>query len=145
MSATPIQTPEEVAVPRPRVFILFDPLLLVGALGLVACSLVTLKGATRNVIHGQPLYYVERQAVYVGIGLVVALILARLDYSRLREYKFGLYGLLIALNIVVFGMPAIRARTGGSRCRSSRCSPRSSASSCSSPLSPRLPSIARGA
>ena len=44
----------------------------------------------------------------MGIGLVVALILARLDYSRLREYKFGLYGLLIALNIVVFGMPAIR-------------------------------------
>ena len=108
MSATPIQTAEEVATPRPRVMVLFDPLLLLGALGLVACSLITLRGATRNLIHGQPLYYVERQAVYVGIGIVVALILARIDYSRLREYKFGLYGILIALNIVVFGMPAIR-------------------------------------
>src|SRR4029079_7500069 len=26
----------------------------------------------------------------------------------LREYKYGFYGLLIALNIVVFGMPIVR-------------------------------------
>jgi rod shape determining protein RodA len=108
MSVTPIQAPEEVAAPRPRVLAPFDPLLMVAAFGLVACSLVTLKGATRNVMHGQPLYYVERQAVYAGIGLLVALVLSRIDYSRLREYKFAMYGLIIALNIVVFGMPAVR-------------------------------------
>jgi rod shape determining protein RodA len=112
MSATPvsspIQAPEEVVAPRPRVILRFDPLLMVAALGLVACSLVTLKGATRTVMHGQPLYYVERQAIYAGIGLLVALVLMRMDYSRLREYKYAMYGLIIALNIVVFGMPAIR-------------------------------------
>ncbi len=108
MSATPIQATEEAAPPRPRVLILFDPLLMLAAFGLVACSLVTLKGATRNVMPGQPLYYVERQAVYVGIGVILAIILARIDYTRFREYKYGLYGLIIALNIVVFGMPAIR-------------------------------------
>jgi rod shape determining protein RodA len=108
MSATPIQVPEQQAVARPRTPVLFDPLLMLAALGLVACSLITLKGATRTVIHGQPLYYVERQGIYVGVGILVALLLSRMDYSRLREYKFGLYGLIIALNIVVFGMPAIR-------------------------------------
>jgi rod shape determining protein RodA len=108
MSATPIQVPDDVAVARPRVLSLFDPLLMVAAFGLVACSLITLKGATRTVMHGQPLYYVERQAIYVGVGVLVALLLARMDYSRLREYKFGLYGLMIALDIVVFGMPAVR-------------------------------------
>jgi rod shape determining protein RodA len=104
----PIQVPEEVATPRARRMVLFDPLLVLGAAGLVACSLITLKGATRNTMRGQPLYYVERQAIYVGIGVLIALLLSRIDYTRLREYKYGFYGLLIALNIVVFGMPMVR-------------------------------------
>jgi rod shape determining protein RodA len=32
----------------------------------------------------------------------------QIDYSRLREYRYVLYGLMIALNIVVLGMPAIQ-------------------------------------
>jgi rod shape determining protein RodA len=108
MSATPIQISEEAEVPRPRTMILFDPLLMLGALGLVACSLITLKGATASAQPGQPLYYVNRQALYAGIGIVLALLLSRIDYSRLREYKYGLYGLVIALNIVVFGMPRVQ-------------------------------------
>jgi rod shape determining protein RodA len=108
MSVTPIQVSEETAVARPRTLILFDPLLTLGALGLVACSLLTLKSATGNAYRGQPLYYVERQGIYAGIGIVAALLLSRIDYSRLREYKFGLYGLMIALNVVVFGMPTVK-------------------------------------
>jgi rod shape determining protein RodA len=104
----PIQVPEEVATPRARRAVLFDPLLVLGAAGLVACSLITLKGATRNTMRGQPLYYVERQAIYVGVGVLIALLLSRIDYTRLREYRYGFYGLLIALNIVVFGMPMVR-------------------------------------
>jgi rod shape determining protein RodA len=99
---------EEPAAKRPHPLLFFDPLLLLAALGLIACSLVTLKGATRGTIPGSPLYYVERQGVYAGIGLLLAVVLARIDYSRLREYRIGLYGLMIALNIVVFAMPAIR-------------------------------------
>ena len=49
----------------------------------------------------------EKQVLYAGIGLFAALVLMRFDYSRLREYKYGFYGLMIALNIVVFGMPAV--------------------------------------
>jgi rod shape determining protein RodA len=108
VGATPIQMPDEAAAPRVRTLPLFDPLLLLGALGLVACSLVTLKGATRTTNPGHPLFYVERQAIYAGIGLLVALVLSQIDYSRLREYKYAFYGLLIALNIIVFGMPVVR-------------------------------------
>jgi rod shape determining protein RodA len=75
---------------------------------LVGCSLVTLKGATRHSVAGHPLYYVDRQAIYAAIGLVVAIVLSSIDYSRLREYRYPLYGLLIALNIIVFGMPQVR-------------------------------------
>src|SRR4030088_3486529 len=99
---------EEVAVPRVRTVMRIDPLLMLGALGLAACSLITLNGATQNSVRGHPLYYVERQAIYVGIGVLVTLVLSRIDYSRLREYKYGFFGLLIALNIVVLGMAAVR-------------------------------------
>jgi rod shape determining protein RodA len=107
MSATPIQATDEPSAAAPRTLVLFDPLLLLGALGLIACSLLTLKGATSNAVSGDPMYYVKRQAIYAGIGVVVALLLTRIDYSRLREYKFGLYGVMLGLNLVVFGMPAV--------------------------------------
>jgi rod shape determining protein RodA len=103
-ASTSIRSVEEQAVSRPRALMLIDPLLVLAALGLIACSLVTLRGATRS----SGLYYVERQAIFAAIGIAVAVVLTRLDYSRLREYKLALYGTMIALNVVVFGMPAIR-------------------------------------
>ena len=108
VSATPIQPVEEVAPPRPPMLLRMDPLLMLAALGLTACSLITLRGATRTMNPGHPLYYVERQGIYFGLGLTVALVLARIDYSRLREYKYGLYAVMIALNLVVLGMPKVQ-------------------------------------
>jgi rod shape determining protein RodA len=103
-SVTSIRAPEERAAARPRALLMMDPLLMLAALGLVACSLITLHGATR----GSGLYYVERQAIFAGIGLLAALLLTGIDYSRLREYRFAFYGVMIALNVVVLGMPAVR-------------------------------------
>lgn len=100
----PIQLAEEQTAPRSRVLTRADPLLMLAALGLVTCSLITLKGATQ----GSGLHYVYRQAAYACIGLVIAVVLARMDYSRLREYKLGLFAVMILLNLVVFGMPAIQ-------------------------------------
>jgi rod shape determining protein RodA len=111
LNTTPIQIGDEVAVVRPSRVLLFDPLLIVGALGLVACSLVTLRGATEGAIKGQPLYYVERQGLYVAIGIVVAVLLSRTDYSRLREYKYGLLAILGLSNVIVYGMPAVKGST----------------------------------
>ena len=101
--STPIRPVEEPPPPRPRPLLRIDVVLLLAALGLAMCSLITLKGVGRNA-H----YYVERQAIYFGLGLAVALVLARLDYSRLREYKYGLYAVMIALNLVVLGMPKVQ-------------------------------------
>jgi rod shape determining protein RodA len=74
----------------------FDPILLLAVIGLCAASLVVLTGATADDIPGDPHYYVNRQAVYFGVGLVLAAVLARIDYSRLREAKYVIYGMLIA-------------------------------------------------
>jgi rod shape determining protein RodA len=108
VGATPIRPVEDAPPARPHMLLRMDPLLLLAALGLAACSLITLKGATRTLNPGHPLYFVERQAIYFGLGLAVALVLARIDYSRLREYKYGLYGVMIALNLVVLGMPKVQ-------------------------------------
>jgi rod shape determining protein RodA len=109
ISSGTIRPADEVAAaPRPRVLLRIDPLLLLAAVGLAVCSLITLKGATRTMDSGHPLYYVERQGIYFGLGLVVALVLSRIDYSRLREYKYVLYGLMIGLNLVVLGMPKVQ-------------------------------------
>jgi rod shape determining protein RodA len=108
MSATPITPADETAIPRPRTLPLIDPLLLLGAIGLMLCSLATLKGATAHSVSGHPLFYVQRQALFGGIGLLLALVLSRIDYSRLREFKYALFGIMVALNLVVYGMAPIQ-------------------------------------
>jgi rod shape determining protein RodA len=112
-TATPIQRSVEEATrgAAPR-RLLLDPWLMLAALGLVACSLVTLKGATRHDVAGSPLYYFERQAVYVVVGIVLMTLLMRVDYSRLREFKLAVYGLVIALNLLVLALGGV---TRGSR------------------------------
>jgi rod shape determining protein RodA len=89
---------------QPRQPIRFDPLLLLAVLGLVACSLVVLGSATKDDVPGAPHYYVLRQALYAGVGLVLMVMLTRFDYSRLRELKYGLYGTMIALILLVIGV-----------------------------------------
>jgi rod shape determining protein RodA len=104
MSAqTTIQPASEPPPPLvPRVWRLrLDPLLLLATLGLVATSLIALDGATQNDIQGQPNYYVYRQAIYAAVGLVLMYGVSRIDYSRLRELRYPIYGLLIALLGVV--------------------------------------------
>ena len=108
MSATPIQPADETVVPRARTLPLIDPMLLLAAIGLMVCSLETLKGATSHAVAGHPLFYVQRQALFGGIGLFLALVLSRIDYSRLREFKYALFGIMVALNLVVYAMPPIQ-------------------------------------
>jgi rod shape determining protein RodA len=89
-----------------------DPLLLLATLGLAACSLIALRGATRNDIPGDPNYFVTRQGLYIGVGIVLMYIASRIDYSRWRELRYPIYGLLIGLLVVVL---AIAQATRGSR------------------------------
>jgi rod shape determining protein RodA len=105
MNTTPIQAGEVPGIADARSLTLpFDPLLTLAALGLAVCSLVTLNGATRGLIRGQPLYYTERQGIYFLLGLGLMFGLARIDYSRLRELKLGIYAALIGMIVLVLGL-----------------------------------------
>jgi rod shape determining protein RodA len=83
----------------------FDPLLALAAIGLMAASLVTLNASTSQDVPGDPHYYVTRQGVFFAIGTVLAIVLSRIDYSRFRELKYGLYGLMMGglLLVALFG------------------------------------------
>jgi rod shape determining protein RodA len=82
----------------------FDPVLLAAVLGLAACSLLTLRQATRNLVPANPLYYVDRQAVYLAIGFVLMLVLSRIDYSRLRRFKVAIYATLLVSILAVLAL-----------------------------------------
>lgn len=113
MSATPIQRSVERTTrggSRPR--LLFDPLLLLAALGLVVISVIAIGGSTRTDIAGDPNFYAHRQIMYAVVGTILMLAISRFDYSRLREFKIGIYGLMIALNILPL---LLAAATRGAR------------------------------
>src|SRR5919202_4580084 len=96
MQASPYGTSvkgfREAQAPR---FIRIDVLLLLAVIGLVACSLYTIGTATHDDIPGSPYHFVIRQAAYAVVGLVLMSLMSRFDYSRLREWRAGLYGLMI--------------------------------------------------
>lgn len=101
MNVTPIQVAEETRSRRGlRELLIFDPLLALAVIGLVGCSYVTLRGPSVS--------SAKHQVIYAGIGLGLAVLLTRFDYTRLREHRYGLYGLMILLNLVVLGTPAIQ-------------------------------------
>ena len=90
----------------------FDPFIVGAVAGLAVISLVAIAGATADDIAGSPGYFLTRQAIYFAVGVVLAVIFWRIDYSRLREIKVLCYGLLIGSILVVtaFGSVARGSR-----------------------------------
>lgn len=107
-SIKPASEPPPALMPR-QLRLRLDPLLLLATLGLVACSLIVLKGATRDDVDGDPTYFVKRQAIYAIVGLILMYGVSRLDYSRLRELRYPIYGVLIA-SLVAVGVTAAATR-----------------------------------
>src|SRR4051795_1882672 len=108
MSATLGTTVKDFREPRERVaampMLRIDPLLLLATLGLIACSVYVVGSATQDDIAGSPNYYLYRQLAYGLVGIVFMFALSRMDYSRLREWRFGVYGTMIGLILVVLAI-----------------------------------------
>jgi rod shape determining protein RodA len=100
---------------RPRFgmwWLQLDPLLMLATLGLIGFGAYVVGTATHNDIPGSPDYYFTRQIAYGVVGLLLMLLLARFDYSRLRELKLGVYGAMIGL---IFMTLALGTATRGSK------------------------------
>jgi rod shape determining protein RodA len=99
MAGVVIHDPTEDAPPPRRLGLLqLDPVLLLGVVALAIFS-VTALGGTRFA------ELAPRQTVYFVVGGLVALVVSQVDYSRLRDLRYGVYALLIAaiMAVVVLG------------------------------------------
>ena len=76
---TPASEPPPPLVPR-EWHLRLDPLLLLATIGLALCLVVVINGATENDVPGQPDYYVLRQGIFAGVGVVLMYGASRLDY-----------------------------------------------------------------
>jgi rod shape determining protein RodA len=106
MAGSPIVDPTEQRAQAPgRGLLRVDPILWLAVLGLGVCSIVAI-GATREADLA------TRQAVFFGLGLLVALVVSQIDYSRLRELKIGIYAALVGIIVAVLMLGSV---TRGSR------------------------------
>jgi rod shape determining protein RodA len=116
-ASTPLRdvddTPPRERARRPQGMALpFDVVLILGVLGLAACSLVTIRAATVDDIAGDPTYYFKRQAIFFAVGGVLSLALVRLDYARLRAARWYLYGFLM---LSIFAVKVIGVSAKGAQ------------------------------
>jgi rod shape determining protein RodA len=90
----------------------YDGWLLAAALGLIGFSIFTLAVATPDAVQGQPLYFALHQLLYAAVGIALMLAVAKVDYSRFREIRVGIYSAMIACIclVLLFGAAARGSR-----------------------------------
>jgi rod shape determining protein RodA len=101
--------PSSFGTPRPGLieragFATLDPILLLAGVGLIAYSIYTLGVATQHDVPGDPYYYVVRQSIYAVVGIALMFAVARIDYSRFRELRVGIYTAMIGLIVLVLAL-----------------------------------------
>ena len=114
MPPPPPTVVEQFDTPRhvPQLNLGLDPLLAIAPIVLSALSVWVIGHATRGDIPGQPHYFLIRQAVYAGAGIALMILLSRIDYGRLREWRLGIYGVTI---VFIAAVLALAEATRGSK------------------------------
>lgn len=104
MSTTMVKRSVETAIAPParRRPPAIDWWMVAAVAGLVTVSLTAISGATSNDISGDASYFTIRQGVYFALGLIVAVLLTRIDYGVLEGTRRAAWWLLIVSNISVF-------------------------------------------
>ena len=81
-----------------------DWIMLAAVGGLLAFGLWAIDGITRLDVPGDPEYYVTRQAVFAVVGVVGMIGVLFIDPDYYRRYRKVVYGLMIALLLVVMAL-----------------------------------------
>jgi len=89
-----------------------DKLLFVSVIGLVLFGLVMVYSASGVIAmegYGTPYYFLQRQAMWAGLGLVGMWVAMQIDYRLYNRgwIVFGSLGVVVALLVVVFAFPAV--------------------------------------
>ena len=86
-------------------FLRMDPVVAFAGIGLIVASIITLTATSQSDIAGDPYYFTIRQSIYGVIGISLMFALARVDYSRFRELRVGIWlGMVfVILAVMPFG------------------------------------------
>ena len=87
-----------------------DWVLLAAVGAIVGYGLWAIAGITRHEVDGNPDYYVIRQAVYAAVGAAGLVAAAHVDLDFLRRHQRAIYGLLLALIVLVMLPIGVEAR-----------------------------------
>lgn len=107
----PVTGAEAASAPR-TLRMPIDPWLTLAVLGIGICSVATLASVTKNLIPGSPHYYVDRQVLYLVVGVVAMVLISLLDYGRLRRFGTALF---IALIISLLAVRVLGHAANGSQ------------------------------
>ena len=93
-------------------FLRMDPLTALAGVGLILCSIIALAATTKGLTDGDPYYFAIRQSIYAVVGIALMFALARVDYSRFRELRVGIYTAMIfaIVAVLVLGVATLGAR-----------------------------------
>ncbi len=82
-----------------------------------ACTAIVLIGflmiysASRNIVSGDPAYFVKRQLLAITVGLIIAMVLLRIDYRKFRD--FSLLGYVVTVAMLFFVLSPIGSASKG--------------------------------
>lgn len=79
-----------------------DWLMLGAVVGILLIGLMMIYSASRHLVAGDSTYFMKRQLLALGVGVLIAIVLVRIDYRKLRDYSFLTYiGTVLMLLFVV--------------------------------------------
>jgi rod shape determining protein RodA len=88
-----------------------DWILIGASVAIVCIGMLMIYSASRNIVAGDPAYYVKRQALALAFGVGVAILLVRVDYRKFRDYSLIAY--LVTVVLLLFVLSPIGSGTRG--------------------------------
>ena len=86
--------------------------ILIGACtAIVLIGLLMIYSASRNIVNGDQTYFMKRQLLALAIGLIVSIVLLRVDYRKLRD--FSLLGYVVTVAMLFFVLSPIGSSSKG--------------------------------
>ncbi|HUY30207.1 MAG TPA: FtsW/RodA/SpoVE family cell cycle protein [Acidimicrobiales bacterium] len=92
-----------------------DVVLIASTLVLAGLGLVVVYAATRSTYPFEPTYFLKRQIVFTFIGIGAMVAVASIDYRRLEQWAYVIFGgiVLALLAVFVIGRSSVTTGTGG--------------------------------
>lgn len=82
-----------------------DLILVIVLVLILILGSIVLKSASLAALESNPNYYLERHLMWILVGVLGCIIVAAIDYTRLRRFSWHIYGLslLLLLGVLAYG------------------------------------------